>query len=350
MKILIDLSILKSPNCGLGQVALNYGQYFRDDYEPRKGESITLLVPKGYFGKFGDKVKYVEAKRIYRVFPFLIKFTPFDVWHSIHQLSRFLPWGKNNVLTIHDYNFYYEKQGHKVDKYLRKIRWKVAIADTVAAISHFTESEVRNFTPTDKPVHVIPNGIERIDLLPETRPANIEEPFLFTIGEVKRKKNFGVLLDMMKLMPEYHLYIAGNDNTDYAEGLRTRIKNEGIGNVHLMGIVNGENKCWMYRNCTAFVFPSLFEGFGLPVLEAMLYKKPVISSRETSLAETCMDHASFFPPEFETEKSVEVIRKAIAETTDDELEKSFKYACSFSWKKHVERYLRLYRHTRKEEE
>lgn len=350
MKILIDLSILKNPNCGLGQVALNYGQYFQCDYEPLEGESITLLVPKSYIGKFGDKVKYVEAKKIYRIFPFLIKFTPFDVWHSMHQLSRFFPWGRNNVLTIHDYNFYYEKNGRKVDKYLRKIRRKVALADTVVAISYFTESEVQNFTPTDKTVHVIYNGLERIDLLPDKNPADVKEPFLFTIGEVKRKKNFGVLLDIMKLMPEYQLYIAGNDNSDYAQELKKRIENENINNVHIVGIMTGEEKCWMYRNCTAFVFPSLFEGFGLPVLEAMLFHKPVISSRSTSLAEICLNHATFFPQDFNATGSANAIRKAIEETSGKMLDDAFEYASSFSWKKHMEKYLRIYRHRKEDYE
>lgn len=343
MNILIDLSILKNPNCGLGQVALNYGQYFRDSYEPMEDEEITLLVPEKYIGRFGDKVKYVKARKIYKFLPFLIKLTPFDVWHSTNQLSEFFPWGKNNVLTIHDFNCCYECKERKARKYLSRIQRKVRWADTVAAISFFTESEIQNFTPTNKTVHVIYNGIERIDLLPERKPNNVNEPFLFTIGEVKQKKNFGALLDIMKLMPEYQLYIAGNDNSDYAWELKKRIKKEEIHNVHIVGILSGEEKCWMYRNCTAFVFPSLFEGFGLPVLEAMLYRKPVVSSRSTSLAEICMNHANFFPLEFEAQKSAALIRKAISETTEDDLDKAFEYASSFSWKKHVEKYLHLYR-------
>ena len=84
MKILIDLSILKNVNCGLGQVALNYGYYFRDTYTPRQGEDIYLLVPKDYVGAFGNNVHYVCAKKIYRIFPWLIG-KRFDVWHAIHQ-------------------------------------------------------------------------------------------------------------------------------------------------------------------------------------------------------------------------------------------------------------------------
>lgn len=89
MKILIDLSILKNVNCGLGQVALNYGYYFRDTYTPIEGETVYLLVPKSFIGAFGDKVRYIQARKILRVFPFLTGIR-FDVWHAIHQLVALL--------------------------------------------------------------------------------------------------------------------------------------------------------------------------------------------------------------------------------------------------------------------
>lgn len=343
MNILIDLSILKNPHCGLGQVALNYGYFFRDNYKPVENEHITLLVPKNYINAFGPNVRYVESKKIYRFFPFLIKPLPFDVWHSTHQLSRYLPYAHNYVLTIHDFNFYYEKSGRKVQKYLRKIRAKVRYANTIATISYFTESEIQNFTPTPKPVYVIYNGIERIDLLPESNSSNVKEPFFFTVGEVKKKKNFHVLLDMMKFFPEYHLYIAGNDNSEYAEQLRQRITDEEIKNVHIMGAISPEQKCWCYRHCSAFLFPSLFEGFGLPILEAMLFRKPVISSHATSLTEIGLKHAKFFPSDFDAEKSADIIKTAIESTSAEELDKAFEYASSFSWSKHMEAYLALYR-------
>ena len=54
MRILIDLSILKNVHCGLGQVALNYGYFFRDSYTPHPNEQIYLLVPSRFVGAFGD--------------------------------------------------------------------------------------------------------------------------------------------------------------------------------------------------------------------------------------------------------------------------------------------------------
>ncbi len=345
MKILIDLSILKNVNCGLGQVALNYGYYFRDTYVPQQGEDIYLLVPKDYAGAFGDKVHYVQAKKIYRIFPWLIG-KRFDVWHAIHQLSRYQPFCKRYVLTIHDFNFVYEKTGKRVQQYLDKVQKKADKADTIVCISEFAKSETEKYLRLNgKPVQVVYNGIERIDLLQEQQPASVctSTPYLFTIGECKEKKNFHVLLDMMKSLPQYQLYIAGRDTTPYADMIRRRIQDEQIKNVHLPGMVSQAEKVWLYRHCTAFVFPSLFEGFGLPVVEAMLFRKPVICSRETSLVEIGGKYVRFFEEGYPAEASAQLIQNTIDTYTHEEQEAAWQYATSFSWKNHVEAYLRIYR-------
>ena len=344
MRILIDLSILRNIHCGLGQVALNYGYYFRDVYQPKEGEEITLMVPKKFMGAFGNKVKYVRSWKIYRVFPQWIA-AKFDVWHAIHQLSRWDPNAVHYVLTIHDFNCVYEKQDQaRVRKYLTKIQRKVEWADRIVAISQFAKAEVEKYMRLDgKKVEVIYNGIERIDLTPEKEPADIRKPYLFSIGEIKEKKNFHVLVDIMQKMPEYQLYIAGNNNTPYAQTIEKMLREKGVTNMHLIGKVSAEEKVWLYRHCEAFVFPSLFEGFGLPVVEAMLFRKPVICSHETSLVEIGNKHVSFFEKGYPAEASAELIRRAISQTTPEQLDEAFDYATSFSWRAHMDAYLELYR-------
>lgn len=344
MRILIDLSILRNIHCGLGQVALNYGYYFRDVYQPKEGEEITLMVPKKFMGAFGNKVKYVRSWKIYRVFPQWIA-AKFDVWHAIHQLSRWDPNAVHYVLTIHDFNCVYEKQDQaRVRKYLTKIQRKVDWADRIVAISQFAKAETEKYMRLDgKKVEVIYNGIERIDLTPEKEPADIRKPYLFSIGEIKEKKNFHVLVEIMKKMPEYQLYIAGNNNTPYAQTIEKMLREKGVTNMHLIGKVSAEEKVWLYRHCEAFVFPSLFEGFGLPVVEAMLFRKPVICSHETSLVEIGNKHVSFFEKGYPAEASAELIRRAISQTTPEQLNEAFDYATSFSWRAHMDAYLELYR-------
>ena len=344
MRILIDLSILKNVHCGLGQVALNYGYFFRDSYTPQSDEQIYLLVPSRFVGAFGDKVKYIVAHKIYRVFPGLIG-KRFDVWHAIHQLSRYRPFTKRYILTIHDFNFVYEKQGKKVEQYLKKIQKKADRADQIVCISEFARQETKRYLQTgNKSIDVIYNGIERIDLQQEHIPMRIDpqKPYLFTIGECKEKKNFHVLLDIMQYLPQYQLYIAGNDHTEYANRLRATIAAKGIQNVHLMGLVSPEEKVWLYRHCAAFVFPSLFEGFGLPIVEAMLFRKPVICSQETSLIEIGGTHVQFFEKGYPPKESAELIEWAMQNNVESQ-EAAFQYAISFSWEHHVQKYLTIYR-------
>lgn len=342
MRILIDLSILKNIHCGLGQVALNYGYFFRDEYEPVSGEEIYLLVPKLYVGAFGDKVHYIAARKIYRIMPWLIG-KRFDVWHAIHQLSRYKPFAAHYILTIHDFNFVYEKQGSKVDDYLRKIQAKADRADAITAISEFARQETRHYLHTDKPISVIYNGIERIECQPQQMPANIKQPYLFSIGELKPKKNFHVLIDIMRHLPEYELYIAGNDSTPYAQEMESMIRTNNVRNVHLIGKVSAAEKNWLYQHCRAFLFPSLFEGFGLPIVEAMLFCKPVVCSHETSLIEIGNKHVTFFEKGYPAASSAALIRSAIEKSTTQELEAAYSYATSYSWSNHMKAYLSLYR-------
>ena len=342
MRVLIDLSILKNIHCGLGQVALNYGYYFRDWYEPRAGEEIYLLVPKAYVGAFGDKVHYIVAHKIYRIMPWLTG-KRFDVWHAIHQLSRFRPFARHYILTIHDFNFVYEKQGKRVQSYLKKIQAKVDRADAITAISEFTKNEIPVYVRTKQPIQVVYNGIERIDLQPEQEMPNVQKPYLFSIGEIKPKKNFLVLVEMMRYLPDMQLYIAGKNDTPYAREIEEKIASLGLHNVHLSGIVSAEQKVWLYRHCAAFVFPSLFEGFGLPIVEAMLFRKPVVCSRKTSLSEIGKDHVRYFADGFPAEESAALIRQAIETGSPKELEAAFRYATSYNWREHMEAYMSLYR-------
>ena len=195
-----------------------------------------------------------------------------------------------------------------------------------------------------KSIDVIYNGIERIDLQQELVPAQVapQKPYLFTIGECKEKKNFHVLLDIMQYLPQYQLYIAGNDHTEYADRMRATIAAKGIQNVHLLGLVSPKEKVWLYRHCAAFVFPSLFEGFGLPIVEAMLFRKPVICSQETSLIEIGGKHVQFFEKGYPPKESAELIERAMQNKADRQ-EAAYQYAISFSWEHHLNSYLLLYR-------
>lgn len=347
-RILVDLSELSNTFCGLKQVALAYGNYFKENYQRKEADySLTLLMPRKMFGMFGNEVHYISSSS------WLLKhcrylFPRFDVWHATHQLSRFKPAYPTTkfILTIHDLNYLYETTGEQREQKHRRLQRKVRRADEIVCISGFTKQEVKKNLKLDgKICKVIYNGVENISKNPARKPdEEIKKPFFFSIGTIMKKKNFHVLLDLMKLMPDKHLYIAGDSSLEeYGAIIEKRIEAEEIKNVTLLGIVSEEEKVWLYANCEAFLFPSLFEGFGIPVIEAMQFGKPVFSSQETSLKEIGGDF-SFFWKNFNPHEMKELIDENLTgfDRNQDFIRKGKEYADLFSYSKHFEEYMKLY--------
>lgn len=348
-KVLVDLSELKNIYCGLGQVALSYANYFKKNYKKSDSDYLlTLLMPRKMFGMFGDEVQYIDSSNWLRKHCRFL-FPVFDVWHAVHQLSRFKPAFSRTklILTIHDLNYLYETIGEQRKRKHRRLQRKVNRADKIVCISEFTKQETeKNLILNGKLCEVIYNGVDNIALKPALKPRKeIKEPFFLSLGVIRKKKNFHVLLDMMKLMPDKHLYIAGSENhkDGYDSMIKQRIETEGIRNVILLGAVPEEEKVWLYANCEAFLFPSLLEGFGLPVIEAMQFGKPVFSSRETSLKEVGGDFAYFWKS-FDPQDMKQLIDENLEKFYQDKelIEKEKEYAHSFSYEKHFKAYERLY--------
>lgn len=326
-KLLVDLSALQNFKTGLGQVAFGYGNYFKENYRrAEQGYELHLLLPEEYFGAFGSEVKYISS----------------DSWLRKH--SKY-------ILTIHDLNYLYEYSNAKYQrKQSRRINRKIRRADEIVCISNFTKEEIlRNLEIYDKDIKVIYNQVKLTDPSKATEPAiSLRKPFFFAIGVLLRKKNFHVLLDLMKLMPEKHLYIAGNaqksslDNNYYASMVE-KIEREGIQNVTFMGGISNEEKVFMYQNCEAFLIPSLLEGFGLPVIEAMQFGKPVFFSPATSLREIG-DRYAYFWDSFEPEEMKRVIDENLDKFYQDpaKAEAEKQYAQSFASDRHFEEYQKIY--------
>ena len=346
-QILIDLLKLNNLYVGLGQVSLHYGKAISAKALELKDEmEFTFLVPENFVGYFGDAVKYQTPIFFKRHFSFLN--TGFDLWHSIHQDSDFMPSSKSQfVLTIHDLNFLTEKNQTKAKKRLAVLQQKVNRANAVVSISNFSKSEIeRHLQLKNKKVEVIYNGVESLLHSASVKPSFLknENQFLFTIGNLTAKKNFHVLLPMMKLLPQFQLIIAGNDADNYATEMKKKITDENISNVIITGKIAAEEKNYLMQNCTAFLFPSLLEGFGLPVVEAMSCGKAVFVSRLTSLPEIAADKG-FYLDNFESQQMANLIQEKLQWLN---LHQNFNqeiiaHANKFQWEMNAAKYLELYR-------
>jgi glycosyltransferase involved in cell wall biosynthesis len=350
VSILMDLSYLKDIYRGYGQIALNYGNYFKENYSGQYSDyKFTLLLPKKYFGLFGNEVNYISSSNWLRKHCNYL-FPKFDIWHSLQFPVRFKPYSKSTkyILTIHDLNVLsleYERSQKQVAKNYRRLSSHLKRASVITTVSNYSKKQIEKYFELEgKRLVRIYNGVEEIATKSPREPdCKIEKPFFFSISAFRPKKNFHVLLDMMKLMPDKHLYIAGNNKTEYGRLLKNRIEAEGITNTVLLGPVSEEEKIWLYEHCEAFLFPSLLEGFGLPIIEAMQFGKPVFSSRETSLKEIGDDYAYFWK-NFNPRQMKQTIDESLAAfyQNKEHALKEKEYARLFSYEKHFEEYMKLY--------
>ena len=346
-KILIDFGKLKNRYTGLGEVSYNFAKTLSENIDSLKKGNIEVyyLLPAACKGVFGNEVKYVALNFFRRHFPFLNKH--YHLWYALHQDSSYFPAGRKTkyLLTIHDLNFIFKSSKKKVAKRTKKLNERIKRACYITAISNFTKNEIINHAEvTDKTIEVIYCGVVNPNTIEGEKPLAINERFFLHISTITPKKNVMTLVEMMKLMPEKKLIIAGSWDDDYAKNILEKIKNENISNIITLSKVNDGQKAWLYQNCEAVFFPSLHEGFGLPVIEGMYCGKPVFISTCTSLPETGSNKAFYwnnFEPQYM--KNI-VIEKMEAIKNENAFGQALQqYAHSFTWQKNVERYINLFK-------
>jgi glycosyltransferase involved in cell wall biosynthesis len=199
---------------------------------------------------------------------------------------------------------------------------------------------------TDKPIDVIYNGIASHEDELQQRPTFVQsdgEPFFFTIGQIRKKKNFQTLVPMMHHFPNHRLYICGDDHFAFAQELRNLISEQGEGRVIMTGKIKDEEKRWLYAHAQAFLFPSRLEGFGIPVLEAMRFRCKVFSSRFSSLPEVCSSHATYFD-DYAPEAMAATVRQGLSgwQKDSEAATAAQQYSQGFSYERYTQQYVSLY--------
>lgn len=343
--IVFDCEKMKNPNTGIFYYCLHLGSALQKAIDMRQ-ETVSYYKPKNVPALFGANASYRRQEFWHKFYNAASRKA--DVWHCNYQLSNYLPGrGTKMVLTIHDLNFLIDTQKEdpaKVKKYVRKLQSVVDHADHVVCISEYTKHcLMENIQLGDKKSDVIYNGCEVREFPAFDEPAyKPSRPFIFSIGIFFPKKNFHVLPALLQ-RNDFELVIAGTRIPGYEKVIREEAAKEGVlDRVKLVGEISEQEKYWYYKNCQAFVFPSLAEGFGLPAVEAMYFGKPVFLSRSTSLPEIGGDLAYYFDS-FEPEQMRSVFHKGMNnfdEMRSDELRKR---ARQFSWEQAAREYVAIYR-------
>jgi glycosyltransferase involved in cell wall biosynthesis len=363
-RIAIDLEKLRHINTGLGRFSLHLAEELlkiaAGRFEP------VFFLPRGcerYFPQGGfEPIEVAERKkeslrRFVRPFvqPLLPK-SDIALWHTTHQAAKYLPLDSRipMLLTIHDLNFLHDEHGNVAQpplsvRHRRKLAAVQRLVDRACAIatdSAYVADEVRRYLKLgDRPVHVVSLGLAAPPPASTQWPSFLPPgPFFLTVGNCLPHKNFRVLIGLIEAMPEARLVVAGKKATPYGAMIERDIVARGLTNrVFMPGEVSDGDRQWLYEHCQAFLFPSLAEGFGFPVLEAMQCGKPVFMSRSTSLPEIAREQGFFFES-FDPRSMAEVVQAGLAtwKANPGVDEKARQHAKTFSWAETAKHYGAVY--------
>lgn len=345
-KIILDCERMKYPHTGLYHFCLQLGcSLLKEAGE----EDFSFFMPWECGPVFGSHAQYISQ---YAGHKWILPRTDnYNVWHATHQGSQYFPARRKIpiVLTVHDLNFLKGgfKSAAKRRNYLQALQHKIDRADHIATISQFVLDDLRGHVRLDnKPVTVIYNGCNiNKDMQPAAPLVQPDGPFLFTIGTIAIKKNFHVLPALL-VNNDKHLVIAGIVQDEaYKKEIIMAAQHAGVLNrLHFTGPVTEAEKYWYYQHCEAFVFPSIAEGFGLPVIEAMAFGKPVFLSTHTSLPEIG-GHEAFYFSDFDPENMREMLQKGLSAYSADAglVERLKARAYSFNWQNTARKYIEIYR-------
>lgn len=305
--IYIDASRYNNTNERTG--VENYSYFLINELTKQVPSDITLISPKKIdlplqqitipFPRLWTQIrlslKLLGNKQIDNLF------VPSHVMPIIHP--------KNTTITIHDVAFkrFPESYGLFSRWYLNwGTKFAVKHAKQIIVPSETTRDDLIEFYKADpQKISIIPLGFEPDTT--EVTPDEIDETlsqyhlnprhyFLF-VGRIETKKNLGVLIqafeEIQKKHPYLKLVLAGKTGVGGEEILKSTQNKE----IVVTGYIDDKTKVILYRHCLAFVFPSLFEGFGLPLLEAMSAHIPIIASEIPTSYAIAKQNALFFEPQ-----------------------------------------------------
>ena len=231
----------------------------------------------------------------------------FDLFEGFHLPLPKLPTGRS-ILTVHDIRRLHDTWNcparfafrHALGRALRNV-------DLVVTVSESMKQEMQPFCK-NTPIHVIPNGLSIVDReqLPEAAleafriKFKLSNGFLLAVGHLEQRKNYLKLIEAIAHLRAagslVHLVIVGNDSGERAR-LKTLVSAHGLcGQITMLsGLSDSEVRC-AYALCSLFVFPSTYEGFGIPILEAMAAARPMVLSDIPVFQEITEGRSAYFSP------------------------------------------------------
>ena len=304
----------------------------------RKNKKIDFEIPKNW------KIKTINFYYLWTQVGLSLEmfFHPVDVlFIPAHTVPIIHP--KNTVVTIHglEYEFCPEAYSFWEKLYMRcSIRKSSQWAKTIIAVSENTKKDLINlYKIPERKISVIYNGFDNEFLASNTVHEIPDTKYLLFIGRLEERKNVIGIIKTFEILKEQYkvphkLFLAGKPGFGYE-----KIKKE-IANVNCtkdiieLGFVNKNKKIEFLEKADVFLFPSFYEGFGLPILEAQATGVPVVTSNVSSVPEVANGSALLINPN-NAEDMADAVYKIISDESfkKDLIKKGLKNVQRFSWEK-----------------
>jgi len=361
VRLVVDVRLINSSGIGtyIKNVLPDLIDFFR--------EVIVLGNKEELLGfEWSNKVTIINVT--FTIYSFLEQlYYPFiipecDIFWSPHFNTPLLSIkSKKRIVTIHDVNHLSNPSYYNLLKRLwAKCLYKNAVkkSDCIITVSEFSKLEILKYFKTEElKINIVHCGVSEnfgVSKVVISNEIVLPNSYLLYVGNVKPHKNLITLLkaynELEKSIKEkYKLVIMGKK-----EGFITNDRNvfDFIENhnleryIYFTGHVKDEEVPFIYEKATLLVFPSLYEGFGLPLLEAMSCQIPVLSSDRASLPEVGGEAALYFNPL----DPVELKEKIVLLMNDEDLkskmiEKGNKRVQIFNWEQSIQEHLRIFKNT-----
>ena len=323
--------------------------YVRKKIGWQAGRFIWVIPPIDFDLPSGWQVKSLWARRFWTQFRLSLEmlfFPPEVLFVPAHTVPFIHP--KRTIVTIHglEYEFCPEAYSWYERWYMRiSIRCSCRWAEMVVCVSENTKRDVMKlYGVSETKIRVISEGYDKktenlspitFDVLPATDTQEV--PYLLFIGRLEERKNILRIIETFEILKRtyripHELVLVGKPGYGY-EKIRSKIQSlQSNIPIRELGYVSEEEKWSLLRGADAFVFPTLYEGFGIPILEAQAAGTPVVTSNVSSLPEVAGDGAVYVDSE-----SAESIAEGVWQVLSDPdlrngiIEKATQNLSRFGW-------------------
>lgn len=294
------------------------------------------------------------------VFPIMVRRYQIDLLHSLHYTRPFAL-SCSSVVTFHDMTFFLYPHLHTRPKRIffpLTIQLSARNSDALIAVSESTRQDsIRLLGVSPQKIFTVPLGVtedfrstsDTILLTDVSQRYELPEKFILYVGLVEPRKNLPFLLQTYRHLIDkgipHDLVIVGRFGWMYqdvftqVEELKLRDR------VHFTGYVSHQDLPIVYNLASLFVYPTRYEGFGLPVLEAMACGTPIVSSAVSSLPEIVGDAGILVPPGDQAALSRAMLDVLSNRTLQKQLTTKGRHqAAQFTWERTAQKTLKVYQH------